>query len=151
MTLDKNVTVGTRLGSMFLDHIFMTMICMLFFIPMVMNDINQTSSQDEKSFFSLSFFLGLLGFMVYFCKDSFNGRSLAKRITKLQVVENKTGQVASPLRCFIRNVFCVIWPIEVIVTLINPTRRIGDRVAGTRITYYDPALIEQLKRFGKVE
>jgi uncharacterized RDD family membrane protein YckC len=151
MTLDKNVTVGTRLGSMFLDHIFMTMICMLFFIPMVMNDINQTSPQDEKSFFGLSFFLGLLGFMVYFSKDSFNGRSLAKRITKLQVVENKTGQVASPLRCFIRNIFCVLWPIEVLVTLINPTRRIGDRVAGTRIVYYDPVLIEQLKTFGKVE
>jgi hypothetical protein len=41
----------------------------------------------------------------------------------------------------------VVWPIEVIATLINPKRRIGDFVAGTRIEYYDPQRVIQPKAF----
>jgi hypothetical protein len=63
---------------------------------------------------------------------------------KLQIVENKTGKVASPIKCFIRNIFIIIWPIEVIVTLINPSRRIGDLVAGTKVVPFKPDH-EQLK------
>lgn len=150
MTTDKNVNAGTRLGSMILDHFFMTMICVLFFIPMMVKGFSEafTISHEQKDIGGFSgplLYIGLFGFALYFCKDCINGRSLAKRITKLQVVDNTTGQVASPLKCFVRNIFCVIWPVEVIVTLINPNRRIGDRVAGTKVIYYDPTVIEQPK------
>lgn len=150
MTPDKNVNVGTRLGSMILDHIIMTMICMLFFVPTMITGIAGalTISHEQKDIGGFSgphFYIGLFGFALYFCKDCINGRSIAKRIIKLQVVNNKTGQVASPLKCFIRNIFCIIWPVEVIVTLINPSRRIGDQVAGTKVVYYDPSLVEQPK------
>lgn len=151
MTPEKNLNAGTRLGSMILDHFLMTMICMLFFIPTMIKGFAGafTITHEQKDigggFGGPLFYFGLFGFALYFCKDCINGRSLAKRIIKLQVVDNKTGQVASPLKCFIRNIFCIIWPVEVIVTLINPSRRIGDQVAGTKVVYYDPTIFEQPK------
>ena len=44
-----------------------------------------------------------------------------------------------------RNIFCIIWPVEVIVTLINPSRRIGDQVSGTKVVFYEPSIFEQPK------
>jgi uncharacterized RDD family membrane protein YckC len=77
---------------------------------------------------------------LYLCKDSINGRSLAKRILGHQVVDNKTGQVATPLQCLVRNILIIIWPVEVIVVQVNPARRLGDKLAGTKVVTYDPAL-----------
>ena len=145
----KDVNVGTRLVSMLIDHFAMTMVAMVFFIPMIMSDLlsmfNLTHEHTEMDFGGTLFYVWLVGFALYFCKDTINGRSFGKRITKTQVVNNNTGQVASPLKCFIRNIFCVIWPVEVIVSLINPSRRIGDIVAGTKIVSYIPTNVEQPK------
>lgn len=101
-------------------------------------------SHEHNAFFvnfqSPFFYIGVIGLALYFCKDAIDGRSVGKRLTKLQVVDNKTGAVASPLQCFVRNIFCIIWPLEgLIVLLENPARRIGDRVAGTKVVFYDPA------------
>lgn len=148
--IEKNLNAGKRLASMVLDHIFMTMICILFFIPMMIGTfsgafVTSHEQNGPAGFSGPTFYIGLFGFALYFCKDCFSGRSIAKRILKLQVVDIKTGQVASPLKCFVRNIFCIIWPIEIIVVLINPSRRIGDQVAGTEVVYYEPSLIEQPK------
>ncbi|GEP98890.1 hypothetical protein CCY01nite_51500 [Chitinophaga cymbidii] len=91
------------------------------------------------------FYFSLLGFAIYFCKDSINGRSIAKRILKMQVVDNRTGRPASPLQCVVRNLFCILWPVEVLVTFGSPDRRIGDMVAGTRVDEFDPANVAQGK------
>lgn len=143
----QKVSAGTRLGSMLLDHFIMTMIAMVFFIPMMIKSFSSafkiTHEQTGADFGGPLFYVALFGFALYFCKDIIGGRSIGKRITKTQVVDNNTGQVASPLKCLVRNLFCVIWPIEVIVTLVNPERRIGDRVAGTKVALYDPANVEQ--------
>lgn len=58
----------------------------------------------------------------------------------MRVVDNLNGQIASPMRCFIRNIFIIIWPLEVIVALINPSRRLGDIVAGTKLVKHSPEL-----------
>lgn len=150
MTPQKEVNAGIRLGSMIVDHFIMTMIAMLFFIPTMIDTFSGafTISHEQNvndDFRGPLFYIGLIGFALYFCKDCINGRSIAKRILKLQVVDNKTEQVASPLKCFVRNIFCIIWPIEVIVSLINPSRRIGDQVAGTKVVFYEPSIIEQPK------
>ena len=54
-------------------------------------------------------------------------------LEELLVVDIKTGKVASALKCFVRNLTIAIWPIEAIVVLISPSRRIGDYLAGTRV------------------
>jgi uncharacterized RDD family membrane protein YckC len=145
VTDNKQISTGTRLGAMLLDHLFMTMIAMVFFIPgmiLIFADaFNVTHEQTSPNFMGGTWgYIGLLGFAIYFCKDSINGRSIAKRILKLQVVDNSTEQVASPLKCFIRNIFIIIWPIEGIIALANPSRRLGDRVAGTKLIVFDPTL-----------
>lgn len=149
MTGQNNVNAGTRLGSMIFDHFIMTIVAMIFFIPMMIKSFssafNISHEQTEMNFDGPLLYVSLLGFALYFCKDVINGRSIGKRITKTQVVDNATGQVASPLKCFVRNITIPIWPIEVIVTLINPSRRLGDQIAGTKIVPYDPTITEQPK------
>lgn len=152
---NKQISTGTRLGAMLLDHLFMTMIAMLFFIPGMISGFADTfkvsHEQTNPNFMGGAWgYIGILGFAIYFCKDCINGRSIAKRLLKLQVVENSTGQVASPLKCFIRNLFMIIWPIEGIIALINPSRRLGDRVAGTKLVVFDPTLEQPKVNIGQV-
>jgi len=128
---------------MILDHFIMTIIAMLFVIPVMITDliniINANNDQPNFDFFNNPLSnLAILGFALYFCKDCIDGRSIAKRILKLQVVDNTTGQPARPVKCLIRNLFIIIWPVEAVVALINPERRLGDRVAGTRLTRFIP-------------
>jgi uncharacterized RDD family membrane protein YckC len=154
-TIDnKQISTGTRLGAMILDHFFMTMIAMVFFIPGMISGFSEafkvSHEQTNPNFMGGAFgYIGMFGFALYFCKDIINGRSIAKRILKLQVVDNSTGQPASPLKCFVRNLFCVLWPIEVIIALTNPERRLGDRVAGTKLVNFDTSLEQSKINIGK--
>ena len=142
MTSNDNrpISVGTRLGAMLLDHVFMTIIAMVFFLPTIIlsftNAFKVSHEQTDLNFMEGPMkYIGLIGFALYFCKDIINGASIAKRILKLQVVDNKTGQVATPLQCFVRDIFCILWIIEVIVAMTNTSRRLGDRVAGTKLVH----------------
>jgi uncharacterized RDD family membrane protein YckC len=135
--------IETRFGSMILDHFIMTLFMIIFSIPLFLLQIFNVSNYSNKligpnEFNNIPIYLSLVGFAAYFCKDSINGRSIAKRVFKLQVVNNATNEAASPLKCFIRNIFCIVWPIEVFMALKNPNRRIGDMVAGTKVVGYNP-------------
>jgi uncharacterized RDD family membrane protein YckC len=147
--MSKQISIGARLGSMLLDHFFMTMIAMVFYLPGMISTFagafEVTHEQQSIDFFGGTFlYINLIGFALYFCKDCINGQSIAKRILKLQVVDNETGLVASPMKCFIRNLSIVLWPVEVLVALTNSNRRLGDRIAGTKLVVVDGA-IEQPK------
>lgn len=126
-------TVGKRGVSMLLDH-FCT--CIILSLPVIPIALLSTRPEENTAFApGMQFlFLGLV--LLYFFKDSFGARSIAKRVTQLQVVDNKTGQPASVGKCFLRNLTIVFWPIEVLVTFFSPDRRIGDFIAGTRISNY---------------
>ncbi|MFK7808444.1 MAG: RDD family protein [Saprospiraceae bacterium] len=143
---NQTITPLTRIVSMVIDHISMTFIIMIFLIPDVYSNITNALESKEAVSFNPVLLLGDLSYLgmaalgLYFFKDIFNGKSIAKRILNLQVVDNKTGKVASPLKCITRNIFCLIWPIETIMSLVNPKRRIGDYVAGTRIIHVDKSI-----------
>lgn len=125
---------GTRIGSMFLDHVIMCFVFFAFSIPSFIETFKEPSSQFvNRGLFHFPTLLSLFGFAIYLCKDCIGGQSIAKRILGLQVVDSKNGEVASPIKCFIRNIFCLIWPVEVVITSINPSRRLGDRIAGTKV------------------
>jgi uncharacterized RDD family membrane protein YckC len=134
---------------MLLDLIFMSIIAMVFFIPGFLSAFstafNSSHGQPPPDFMDGFYgYVAAFGFALYFCKDIIGGRSIAKRILGLQVVDNSTGKAASPFRCFLRNITCVLWPIEGIVALIDTRRRLGDRIAGTRLVRFDPT-VEQPK------
>ncbi len=118
---------------MLLDHLCTCIILVVPIIPFVF----LTSRPDESNEMAPGFQFVFLGIMfLYFFKDSFNGRSIAKRVTKLQVVDNKTGKAASVGKCFLRNLTIVIWPVEVLITFFSSHRRLGDIIAGTRVVNY---------------
>ncbi len=155
LIVNKQVSVGIRIVSMLLDHVFMSMICVVFFIPGIIFEMAKTFNENNELTYphflgGPLIYVGILGFSFYLCKDIFGGQSIAKRIFKLQLVHNTTGQVASPLRCFIRNLFIVFWPIEAIIALINPSRRLGDFVAGTKLIVFDPSSPKPNFKIGQV-
>ncbi len=127
---------------MLVDHFAMTFLsalgAMLIIAPFAL--IQNLMNDIELNVLGLSgniFFMGLI-FSLYYNKDILNGRSVAKRLLRLQVVDNKSNLVATPAQCVMRSLTLPMWPVEVLVTLFSPTRRIGDRIAGTRVVSFDP-------------
>lgn len=126
--------VGKRLASMLLDH-FIT--CFILMLPVFAILFLASNPNEDRPMMAPGFQFVFLGLMfLYFFKDSFGARSIAKRMTKLQIVDNSTGKAASVMQCFFRNLTIVIWPVEVIMTLFNSQRRIGDFIAGTKVVNY---------------
>ncbi|MGB8191715.1 MAG: RDD family protein [Chitinophagaceae bacterium] len=136
--LHNKLSIGARLSAMFLDHIIMCAIAMPFFLLGIggMFSTLFDAHAQELDVNTFNIYVSIIGLSLYFSKDCFQGRSLAKRALKQQVVDNATGEPASPMKCFIRNIFILIWPVEVIVTFGSPQRRIGDRIAGTKVMPY---------------
>ena len=67
-------------------------------------------------------------------KDCINGMSFGKYIVGIQTIDSRTLKVATPVQCMLRNLFCIIWPIEFFGMLFNSTGlRIGDQVAHTKV------------------
>ena len=136
MTEKNELTAGKRIGAMLLDHIVMTFVIMIIAMPTMMSKFDNAFADEPlapKGAIDWSLILMCFGMALYFNKDMIQGKSIAKRALKQEVVDIKTGKVASALKCFVRNLTIAIWPIEAIVVLISPSRRIGDYLAGTRV------------------
>jgi uncharacterized RDD family membrane protein YckC len=135
-----------RLASMFLDHIVMcfivvpALIITFVLLQLILGD-NLYSDYIGGSYRN-----GVMIFMmilcIYFLKDSFRGKSVAKRMIGLQVVNRKTSEPASSFLCFIRNLLLPIWPLEVLISIFSPSRRLGDLIANTKVV---PSEKENLK------
>ena len=113
-----------RLRVMLCDHAIMCALCILPFICLTELYPKWSMGDQTRAF-------GLL-LAVYLNKDFFNGRSPAKRLFHLQLAD-ASGHPANELRCFVRNVTCVIWPMEVLVLLMGRRNRLGDILAGTHV------------------
>ncbi|HZY81346.1 MAG TPA: RDD family protein, partial [Cyclobacteriaceae bacterium] len=72
-------------------------------------------------------------------KDFFNGQSAVHRKIGFQVVDAKTGQPATQLKCMVRNITAPLWMVEMIFLFANPDRRLGDFIAGTRLIKVSPS------------
>lgn len=110
------------------------------FMAMVATPTQINAAQAPAALFSGNlFYLMLAGMTIYLCKDSFGGRSLAKRLLKHQVLDSRTNTPATPLQCLLRNFSIVFWPIEIVLVFISPEKRLGDRLAGTKVAPFDKA------------
>ncbi len=149
MTTEKNKNIGIRLASMLFDHFIMTFGIVFFsFILIGIGYLivgNPSDSDLPEWFVIIPIFLALMIFSIYFNKDAIKGKSPAKRILGLIIVDNKTGEIANPIKSFVRNITLVLWPIEVVFSLFSPERRIGDYIAGTKVITDDNTLKTELK------
>ncbi len=138
----NNLNAGTRIGTMLVDHFIMTFVITIFAMPGMVYDIFQTFTNlnSEPKLILGNIYVNIFAFSLYFNKDILLGRSPAKRLFKFQIIDYKTNRPANPIKCLFRNMTLILWPIEVIFGLINNERRVGDYIAGTKLTTYDPNL-----------
>jgi hypothetical protein len=106
-----------RIASALLDHVIITCLC----VPVLW-------LSDGSRFMP---FAWVTSFLLYLNKDFLNGRSMTKRLLNMQVVNSSSRIGITRLQCFIRNLTILIWPVEAILLLKNPNRRIGDYLART--------------------
>ncbi len=133
----EKINKWKRIGAMYFDQMIMSTIAIVPVGIIFIFTFKYEISHKEIHFIYLKNIMLLIAiaFNVYLLKDSFNGRSIGKRIFGFQLI-NRHGNVATPLQCYIRNLFFIIYPIEVIFVFFNPSRRLGDFVAGTTVVEY---------------
>lgn len=103
----------------------------------------ELNAEDRVARIDGYYYLATALVALFFCKDNIAGRSIVKRLMGYQVVRERTGLPAGPFRCVVRNLFTVLWPIELVALLFNKGQRLGDLVAGTALTYYKKPVAPQ--------
>ena len=146
--LDRKI----RISSAVVDHFSMTMLAGIFFVPDIIFQILKSNKDNsfQDPYDSGFAFIVYIGFALYFCKDVIQGQSIGKRIFKLQIINSVTGLTASPYRCFVRDLFLILFPIEIIMIFINPEKRLGDIVAGTRLVIADYSKTKKIDLLGVI-
>jgi uncharacterized RDD family membrane protein YckC len=125
--MDK-ITFQHRLKSMTIDFCIICitgvpLIILIFILKLENSPLYQISA------------ISLL-FSIFLCKDLIGGGSLGNRIAKLKVVSSNKSFV-TPLKLILRNIFVFIWPVEILMCFINPEKKFGDIVFGTKVVQYD--------------
>ena len=128
-----------RVLAMLIDHFIMCfgllpLMIIFFWI------FNHIQKDDETLGFTVfSFFI-----IIYFNKDFYRGKSIAKRLIGYQVINATTGKTANELQCFLRNLTIPIWPLEVMISLISPQKRLGDIIANTKVIPSDKESLKSI-------
>ncbi len=132
------VKTGHRFAGMFIDYMIVFVGlgfgAVLTLVAMDFSDLAMESSYNKAEV--VTKWAIIILFALWTAKDVFGSRSLAKRALKQQVLHAKTEAAADPFVSLLRNLLSFIWPVEFIWALINPERRLGDFVAGTRLVSY---------------
>ncbi|GGG97386.1 hypothetical protein GCM10011416_14210 [Polaribacter pacificus] len=120
-----------RIAAFIIDHFTMTfLIVVIVFISLGIDfmDENNFSNLMTKILPTM-----LVGFLLYFAKDSIKGISPGKWVMGIMVRNEKTpNEVPSFGKLFIRNLFLIIWPVEFIVLASSEEKkRLGDKTANT--------------------
>jgi len=133
----KRFSIPPRFRSAVIDQMGMTLVVMVVLSPLLVYDVYQTVQHGSPPADNLWTMIYVsFGFSIYINKDAFNGRSIGKRICGLQIVDRKTNEVASSLKCMVRNITFLVWPLEVIILLVTRNRRLGDFIMNTEIVQY---------------
>ena len=116
-----------RIAAFLIDHFTFTFLI----VGIVFLSLG-TDFMDENNFNNLTTKMlptMLIGFLIYFAKDSIKGISPGKWVMGIMVRdENNPTEVPSIGRMFIRNLFLIIWPIEFIVLASSQEKkRLGDK------------------------
>lgn len=138
-----------RLASMLLDHFVMCFVLVpLLLVTLILLQLILGGSYQELvgENYRVGSMIFMLIFIIYFLKDSYRGKSIAKRLIGLQVVNVSSNKPANALQCFIRNLVIPLWPLEVLISFFNPTRRLGDLLANTKVVSSEKEKISTIFR-----
>lgn len=95
-----------RLIAFLIDLLLIAIIVNMFFF----------ATQTVKSQLLVQFLSAMMVTMLL-CKDCINGKSAGKRIMKIEIANEKEGEKVSAVSCVVRNIFVVLWIIEILVLL----------------------------------
>ena len=124
-TIDK-ARFWLRVGAFMIDHAFLTLILSVSFAVLFFTDILSDPARISAFFILVSAF-------VYCLKDIIKGQSLGKYAVGIAVRNREdTSEIPSAGSLFLRNIFTVLWPIELIVLACSKTK-LGDKMAGTDV------------------
>jgi uncharacterized RDD family membrane protein YckC len=128
--------LNDRLQSISVDFSYiMSLLAPLIIVIMITNFVDIVDKHEVGLNRMDNVFYILMTLIAFFVlnKDIFKGQSIGKRIHGFKVVDNLTDESPSDFKFMIRNITLAIWPIDVIFALINPNRRLGDFIAGTKV------------------
>jgi hypothetical protein len=132
--INKSIIIR-RFTSVIIDHLSLTFTAMILGIPMLVYKGFKSDVETEPSAFFIIY--AAIIWTVFLNKDIYFGRSLGKYKSNLQVLNFKTNEAANPFQCVVRNFFLVLWPIEMVVLIFSPSRRLGDMVAQTKVQFLE--------------
>ena len=128
MANTEKADFGKRLIAYFIDYILIGLLMSVILLAFVV-DYNQ----DFGAFITKFAVFIIAAFIVYGAKDFINGASVGKRIIGLGV-KDAQGNVPPFYKLFLRNIFTMIWPLELIVLLVSKShRKIGDMMMNTDV------------------
>jgi|GEM_PF-5704190 len=113
------------------------------FISFIVGGIHIMGMISEDSFKLIYLVL----FILFLNKDFLSGKSIIKRLFGYKIVKIDNTP-ANELQCFLRNLLILIYPIEVLFILLNPNRRLGDIIFGTKLIQLpltNTSIIQDLK------
>ncbi len=124
-----------RISSLFIDHSIMSFIIFstCFALIFINTFFNQLEGTAVFIIVFVSLIIGLISVSFYLNKDIFGSRSFGKRKMNFIIINIESNSNASPIKCFLRNITFVIWPIEILFLYFNPERRLGDFIANTKV------------------
>jgi len=135
----EKVNIFRRWGSIAIDRlIYGTYLGLISFPYYQYLKKNDFSVEDHKSLtYQILLFLPMIIYYgIYLNKDIYKGQGFGKYLMKLQIIDRKTKKTASPIKCVLRNLLLILYPVEFIITLFNPRRRLGDYIFGTEVVNY---------------
>lgn len=135
------VTRWQRLKSLIFDYFSLVLIMIIFVTP-ILGVIWLIERYTTYGCMNL-YFAYVLSLMLN--KDLLNGMSLGKRKVGLQIVNIRTNETASSLKCALRNSLIFIWPFEILTLLFYPERRLGDLIAGTKVILHPTVTLNETK------
>ncbi|SNZ00229.1 RDD family protein [Flagellimonas pacifica] len=118
-----------RIAAFLIDHFTFTFLIVgIVFLSLGTNFMDETNFSNLISKMLPAM---LIGFLIYFAKDSIKGISPGKWVMGIMVRnENNPNEVPSIGKLFVRNLFLIIWPIEFIVLASSQEKkRLGDKTA----------------------
>jgi uncharacterized RDD family membrane protein YckC len=131
----KAPDIGSRIGSAFLDQTLGILLRIIIWLPFFFSLMDNVVGTNPFSMFTskkfIAVFVGIS--TLHYLKDIFNGRSIGKRAIGLQLLNAETGGPASPIRTAARGFGLILFPVEVFMLFLSPSRRLGDYIAGTRL------------------
>lgn len=131
---------GRTIGAFFIDYAVAAVICNIPFYALIILPVmfghNPLAEHGASGMIVRALCATYIGVLYLVVRDAFPKCSIGKRITKLTVIDTRTGVAAKPMKKILKNIFWLLGPVEAIVFLASG-KTIGERISRTQITLRD--------------